>query len=154
MFNFKKNFLDFNASQKIFILSIAICVFLFSCDYAIIRPASTSLFISNFSSKMFPYSWILGVPFNLLIVYLYNRFLPVIGCLKTFFTFVCSIICINILTSLFATKFPILIFLQFIFKDVYILLAFKQVWSMIHTTINTQKAKFLYGLLFGCGGIG
>lgn len=151
---FKKNLLDFNSSQKLFILSVCACAFFFSCDYAIIRPASTSIFISNYTSKLFPYSWILGVPFNLFIVYLYNRFLPVIGCLKTFFVFVCSIIFMNSLTALLAAKFPFLIFIQFIFKDVYILLAFKQTWSMIHTTINTQKAKFLYGLMFGCGGAG
>lgn len=151
---FKKKYLDFSSSQKTFILSILVCVFFISCDYAIIRPASTSIFISNYTSKLFPYSWILGVPFNLFIVYLYNRFLPVIGCLKTFFAFVVSIIFINVFTSLFVCKLPFLIFFQFIFKDVYILLAFKQAWSMIHTTINTQKAKFLYGLMFGFGGIG
>lgn len=152
--SFKKKYFNFEHSQKLFILSILACVFFISCDYAIIRPASTSIFISYYSSKLFPYSWILGVPFNLFIVYLYNRFLPVIGCLKTFCAFVFSIIFINILTSLFVAKLPLLIFFQFIFKDVYILLAFKQAWSMIHTTINTQKAKFIYGLMFGFGGIG
>lgn len=150
----KKKYLDFNRSQKFFILSILIYVFLASIDYAIVRPASTSLFISNFTSKFFPYCWILGVPLNLFIVYLYNRFLPIIGCLKTFFAFAFSIIVINSLTALFGVKFPFLIFLQFLFKDIYILLAFKQAWSMIHTTINSQKAKFLYGLMFGAGGIG
>jgi len=150
----KNKFLDFDFSQKLFIFSILFCVFFISCDYAIIRPASTSIFISNYTSKLFPYSWILGVPFNLFVVYLYNHFLPKIGCLKTFFAFVISIIFVNISTALFVNKLPFLIFFQFIFKDVYILLAFKQAWSMIHATINAQKAKFLYGLMFGFGGIG
>ena len=150
-----KNFYsNYYLSQKAFILSILICGFFISCEYAIIRPASTSIFISIYSSKLFPYSWILGVPFNLAVVYLYNRFLPIMGCLKIFCIFVFSIIFINVLTTLFIAKIPKLIFFQFIFKDIYILLAFKQVWSMIHSTINTQKAKFVYGLMFGLGGIG
>ncbi len=151
---FRKKLLVFDSSQKLFILSVLACVFFISFDYAIVRPSSTSIFISIYKSKLFPYCWILGVPFNLFVVYLYNRFLPIIGCLKTFFAFVFSIIVINVSTSLFIGKLPFLIFFQFIFKDVYILLAFKQAWSMIHTTINTQKAKFLYGLMFGFGGIG
>ena len=155
MINTVKKFLsNYTSSQKTFILSVLVSVFFISCDYAIIRPASTSIFLSNYSSKIFPYCWILGVPFNLLVVYLYNRFLPTIGRLKVFFVFVSCIILMHSLTALFAQKFAWLIFLQFIFKDVYILLAFKQTWSMIHTTIDTQKAKLLYGLMFGIGGFG
>ena len=137
-----------------FILSVLACVFFISCDYAIIRPASTSIFLSNFSSRAFPYCWILSVPFNLLVVYLYNKFLPIIGCLKTFLVFVFSIILVNALTGLFVNRIPSIIFFQFIFKDLYILLAFKQVWSMIHSTINTNRAKLLYGFMFGLGGVG
>jgi ATP:ADP antiporter, AAA family len=151
---FKKKLISFDSTQKVFILSVLFCNFFISLDYSIIRPASSSIFISCFTSKLFPYSWILGVPFNLFIVYLYNRFLPVIGCLKTFFIFSFSVIVVNVFTSLFIHQFPFLIFFQFIFKDVYILLAFKQLWSMIHTTIDTQKAKFLYGFMFGLGGVG
>ncbi|NGX34894.1 MAG: hypothetical protein K1060chlam1_01254 [Candidatus Anoxychlamydiales bacterium] len=150
----KSFFLDFDKTQKVFILSVLASVFFISCDYAIIRPASTSIFLSNFSSKAFPYCWILSVPFNLLVVYLYNRFLPIIGCLKIFFAFVFSIIFVNALTALFVDKVPAIIFFQFIFKDIYILLAFKQVWSMIHSTIDTKKAKLLYGFMFGLGGLG
>ena len=150
----KNFFLEFEKTQKVFILSVLATVFFISCDYAIVRPASTSIFLSNFSSKAFPYCWILSVPFNLLVVYLYNRFLPIIGCLKTFLVFVFSIIVVNTLTALFVSRVPVIIFFQFIFKDLYILLAFKQVWSMIHSTINTQKAKLLYGFMFGLGGLG
>ncbi len=150
----KNFFLEFDKAQKVFILSVLVSVFFISCDYAIIRSASTSIFLSNYSSKVFPYCWLIGVPFNLLIVYLYNKFLPILGCLKTFLIFVFSIVIVNTSTALFVGKIPIFIFFQFIFKDVYILLAFKQIWSMIHSTINTKRAKFLYGFMFGFGGIG
>lgn len=150
----KNFFLKFEKTQKVFILSVLASVFFISCDYAIIRPASTSIFLSNFSSKAFPYCWVLSVPFNLIVVYLYNKFLPIIGCLKTFLVFVFSVIFVNVLTALFVDRAPFIIFFQFIFKDLYILLAFKQVWSMIHSTINTHRAKLLYGFMFGLGGIG
>jgi AAA family ATP:ADP antiporter len=150
----KNLFLTYDHAKKVFILSILGYVFFVSCDYGVIRPASTSIFLSIYSSKYFPYCWILSVPFNLLVVYLYNRFLPIIGYLKTFVLFVCTIIFVNTSTALFVNKVPQIMFFQFIFKDLYILLAFKQIWSMIHATINTQKAKFLYGLMFGVGGFG
>ncbi len=150
----KSNFLSFSRSQKIFIISIIASVFFISAEYGITRPASTSIFVSNFTSRLFPYCWILAVPVNLLIVYLYNRFLPKLGCLKTFFAFVISIIFVNSTTALLVKKYPFLAFIQFIFKDVYILLAFKQAWSIIHSTIDTNKAKYLYGVMFGMGGMG
>ena len=50
--------------------------------------------------------------------------------------------------------FPALIFAQFIWKDIYILLMFKQLWSMIHSTIAANRAKYLYGAIFGMGTIG
>lgn len=31
---------------------------------------------------------------------------------------------------------------------------FKQLWSLIHTTMDTSKSKFVYGLLFGLGALG
>ena len=40
------------------------------------------------------------------------------------------------------------------FKDIYILLAFKQIWSMIHSNIDSIKAKFIYGIMFSVGGLG
>ncbi len=149
-----RKILSLKQSDKLFIFFITLMAFFVSAEYGVTRPASTSIFISLFSSKMFPYAWILGVPLNLTIVYLYNRFLPTYGCLKTFFYFVLSVMTVNSLTGLFVHQYPWLIFVQFIFKDVYILLAFKQMWSMIHSTIDTKRAKYLYGVMFGMGGIG
>lgn len=152
--NIKKAFLNFSIKERLFILSVAVGVFFISCDYAIIRPASTSIFLSQFSSKMFPYCWMLAIPVNLFIVYIYNKLLLKYGSLKTFFFFISSIILMHVSTSIFLKSFPFIIFIQFIFKDVYILLSFKQLWSLIHSTIDTNKAKFLYGLMFGIGSLG
>ena len=39
-------------------------------------------------------------------------------------------------------------------KEVYILLMFQLLWSVIHANIKLSKAKYLYGIVFGVGGLG
>ncbi len=150
----KRELSSFSNKEKIFVFLAMFSVFLIAGEYSITRPASNSIFISVFSSKFFPYVWLLTVPVNLLIISLYNRFLPKLGCRKVFFIAVAAIITVNGLTALFQSYYPQIILFQFIFKDIYILLMFKQLWSLIHCTIPKEKAKYLYGAIFGMGGIG
>lgn len=131
-----------------------ISVFLIGGEYGITRPASNSLFLTLFSFKAFPWVWLATVPLNLLVVTLYNRFLPRIGPLKMFFAIGISVICTNTITGSLLAHFPALIFFQFSWKDIYVLLMFKQLWSLIHSTIASSRAKYLYGVIFGMGTIG
>lgn len=140
--------------KKAFILWVVLFTFFISLEYGITRPASVSLFLEAYSSKMVPYAWIILVPFNLLIVAIYDRLLLKLGCLKTLIAISASIAFINLSCSFFVDICKPLIFFQFVWKDVYILLMFKQIWSLIHTTIDSTKAKFLYGLFFGIGSLG
>ena len=39
-------------------------------------------------------------------------------------------------------------------KEIYVLLMFQLVWSMIHANVKFSKAKYLYGIFFGVGGLG
>jgi len=125
-----------------------------SMEYGITRPASMSLFIQVFSSKNIPWAWLAIVPFNYFIVYLYERFLPKLGCFKIISTIAIFVILINVTCCFCISKFNQFIFFQYVWKDVYILLMFKQIWSLVHTTISTYRAKFIYGLLFAAGGVG
>ncbi len=151
---FKEEALYYDPKLKFFILSIMACAFFITCEYAVIRPTSNAIFLSHFSAKTFPYVWLATVPLNFLIVFLYNRFLKSFGCLKMLFVIVSLVIGINCLCALFIEKYSFLAFFHYIFKDIYILLMFKQLWSLIHMTIDTSKAKYLYGVLFGMGGVG
>lgn len=128
--------------------------FLISAEYGMIRPASTSLFLATFSSKMIPWVWLATVPLNFVVVSLYNRFLGRLGPLRMLGTVAMLIVAVNSIAALFLEQFPALIFLQFVWKDVYILLMFKQLWSLMHTTLSTQRAKYLYGMFFGLGTLG
>ncbi len=123
-------------------------------EYAITRPTSNALFLTVFSSKGYPWVWLATVPLNLGVIYLYNRFLPKLGPLRILWIFAAATAAINALSGCFYFNAPFLIFFQYAWKDIYILLMLKQLWSMIHSTIPASGAKYLYGTIYGVGMIG
>jgi AAA family ATP:ADP antiporter len=125
-----------------------------AAEYGITRPASNSLFLTAFSSKGYPWVWLATMPLNLLVIYLYSRFLPKIGPLKMIASVALSAVVINVSCAFLVPVYPKLIFFHYAWKDIYILLMFKQFWSMVHSTIEPKKAKFFYGLIFGMGTLG
>jgi ATP/ADP translocase len=145
---------SFHRSEKLFCLFAMFVCFLIQIEYATTRPASNALCITLFSAKIFPWLWLTTVPVNLLIVALYNRFLPSIGPLKTMGGFVAVTIAINSAAAFLIPRFPGFALFQFIWKDIYILFMFKQLWSLIHTTIAAQRAKYLYGIIYATGTLG
>jgi AAA family ATP:ADP antiporter len=150
----KNLFLSFSPREKIFILAAMICGVLISFDYAIIRPVSNSLFIEHYGSNFFPYAWLCSIPLNLLIVSLYNRFLPRLGCFKIFIITAVTITLINALSAFFISSSRLFPFVYYVWKDIYVMLMFQLLWSVIHSTIDLSRAKYLYGLLFGIGASG
>jgi ATP:ADP antiporter, AAA family len=144
----------FSRVEKLFIFFAMIAGFSISAEYAATRPSSSAIFLSTFSSHAIPWVWLISVPFNLFIVTLYNRFLPKIGPLKMVGIVGSIITATHIFCALFLQLFPNFIFVQFILKDIYIVLMFKQLWSMIHSTIPASRAKYLYGCIFGIGTLG
>ncbi len=130
------------------------CGFFISADYSIIRPVSNSLFIHFYGSGYFPYAWLSGLPFSFLAVALYNRYLARVGCARMFAFIASSVVAVNLVTALWVNQAPWLSFVFYVWKEVYIMLMFQQLWSVIHSTVNKEKAKFLYGLLFGFGALG
>ncbi len=145
---------SFNRIEKLFIFFSMLTGFLISAEYAITRPSSSAIFLTVFSSQAIPWVWLISVPFNLFIVYLYNRFLPKIGPLRMIGMVSAFVSAIHLVCAFALQYVPQFIFFQFILKDIYILLMFKQLWSMIHSTIPASKAKYLYGWIFGMGTLG
>lgn len=137
-----------------FVFCAMACGFFISADYAIIRPISNSLFLHFYGSELLPYAWLAGVPLSFLAVALYNRFLGKIGCWKMFLAMGTLVVLPNLLSALFVHKIPGLAFFFYVWKEVYIMLMFQQLWSVIHSTIKKEQAKYLYGILFGCGALG
>ena len=63
-------------------------------------------------------------------------------------------ILINTVSAFYLKEVTQLPFLLYLWKDIFIILMFQQIWSVIHSTVNVKRAKYLYGLLFGMGGLG
>jgi AAA family ATP:ADP antiporter len=137
-----------------FLLFAMLSGFFIAGEYGITRPASNALFLSFFSADMLPWVWLATVPLNLLAITLYNRFLPRIGPIASMGFVAVVAVLLNASTALFVQKAPFLAFLQYAWKDIYILLMFKQLWSLIHSTIPSSKARYLYGMIFGVGTLG
>jgi len=150
----KKELIHCLKSEKLFFVFAMVCGFLITSEYAITKPTSNSIFITHYGIKLYPYAWLATVPLNFLVVTLYNRFLPRLGC---FPIFLCSILCtigINVLSGFYVNQYPPLSFLLYVWKDIYVLFMFQQIWSIIHTQTQISKAKYLYGILFGISGCG
>jgi len=145
---------SFSRREKLFVFFSMLVGFCIAAEYGITRPASHSIFLTVFSSQQLPWLWFATVPVNLLAIVLYNRFLPKIGPLIMFAIVGCSVIVVNSIAALILPIFPGYIFFQCLWKDIYILLMFKQLWSMIHSTIHSNRASYLYGLIFAMGTIG
>ncbi len=149
-----KSFLSLSVSEKWFVFCAMGCGFCITMDYAIVRPVGNSLFIHAYGAQIFPYAWLAVLPLNALVISLYNYFLPRLGCYKMFLLIVLTIMGVNLFSGLFLQKIFVLPFLFYCWKEVYVMLMFQQLWSVIHSTISTDKAKYLYGLFFAMGGLG
>lgn len=145
---------SFTRKEKLFVFFSILVAFFIAGEYAITRPSSHALFVSTFSAKAIPWLWLATVPVNFLAIYLYNRFLPIFGPLKMWMAVSSTVLMVNLGAATMLSVFPNYIFFQCIWKDIYILLMFKQLWSMIHCTIAPARAKYLYGLIFACGTLG
>jgi AAA family ATP:ADP antiporter len=146
--------MTFTRTEKLFIFFAMLSAFFICGEYAITRPTSNSLFLTQFSAAAYPWVWLATVPLNLLVIYLYNRFLPKFGPAVVLSSVALITITINALGGLLYGKIPEAIFFQYAWKDIYVLLMLKQLWSMIHSTIPANRAKYLYGCIYGFGTIG
>jgi ATP/ADP translocase len=151
MQSFRAGYLSLSRPEKWFIFFSMIVGFCISAEYGIIRPVSQCIFLTVFSASAFPILWLATVPVNFAIVYIYNHFLPRLGPLRMMGIVVSCIISINILCFVLLPLFPRVIFFHACWKDVYILLMFKQLWSMVHSTLAASRAKYIFGAILGVG---
>ncbi|MEI8301099.1 MAG: Npt1/Npt2 family nucleotide transporter [Chlamydiota bacterium] len=149
-----KEIRSYSYFEKMFIFFVMLCSFCITAEYSITKPVSCSVFIYHFSTAFFPYAWLIIFPFNFLVVTLYNRLLPRLGCHKMMLGSVAMIIIANSFSSFFLKSSPVFSFIHFVWKDIYVMLMFQSVWSVVHSTIAAGRAKYLYGIIYGIGGLG
>lgn len=145
---------QYTAKERRFLYFAMLCSFFICVEYAMIRPIANSLFTETFGAHFFPYAWLAIVPLNLLFVNLYNRLLPKWGSKTLFISLIALVISLNMGFALTAKLFPPLSFLFYMWKEVYVLLMFQLTWPVIHANVNLSRAKYLYGVFFGFGGVG
>ena len=145
---------NYKKRETYFIIISIICNFLIMVEVSIAKPVINSIFLNYFSSKYYPLVWIISVPLNFFVIIVYNRFIKKLGCFRLFFFTSIFTALLHSLLAACVTLFPVLAFLACIWKDIYILLIFHQLWAIIHSTIAENKAKYLYGLFFGIGSLG
>lgn len=150
----KEEFQTYSKGEKFFLFFAMLCGFFITAEYAITATTSKSIFLTYYNVNLYPYVWLLTVPLNLLVVTLYNRFLSKLGCFKMLLCTVFLTMGINFLSGAFVQKCPPLALLLYIWKDIYVMLMFQQLWSVIHVKTGTSKSKYLYGILFGVSGSG
>lgn len=150
----KEEILNLSRDHKIFILCAMICSFCITADYGIVRPVSNGVFLTTHGSSLLPYAWIAIVPLNFLLIEFYNRFLNRLGVLKMFFVIIGFAALVNTTCAFLMTKVTFLPFFFYVWKEIYVMLLFQQLWSVVHSTIAMSQAKYLYGFLFAFGGLG
>lgn len=141
---------SFNAQ----LLFATCCSLLICCEYAAIRPCVNSLFLKTFSADIFPYTWLVAIPVNAFLVGVYNWTQRHSSIQRTFLFLVNMILLDHIFMGFFLESLPFLVFFYYLWKDSYILLLFQILWSLLHQTTTIQKSQYLYGIIFGFGGLG
>lgn len=154
----KKILLDeynsYSRFEKLFILFVMVCSFCITGEASITRASANSIFLSAYTAKLFPSAWLVSVILNFGIVSFYNVFLPRLGCIKMLILSVLCAICMNSFSAFYVGQFHFLPFILYLWKDIFVILMFQQLWSVIHATMKTSRAKYLYGMVFGVGGLG
>lgn len=143
-----------NIDQKKF---IGMCIgfsFLITCDYACLRPAAHALFITEFGAKMLPWAWFFSLPINFLIVASFNKIQAYFGSKRLHLTLPLCVMGINFILIMGLKWNPKMTFAFFLWKDLYILLLFQQLWSQIHASLGQTVGRKLYGLMYGIGAVG
>jgi ATP/ADP translocase len=149
-----KELKGYSKFEKLFILCVMLCSFCITSEYSITKPVSYSVFISYFSASFFPYAWLAILPLNFVVVWAYGKILPKLGCFKATALSAFAISMINIISANYLPNSSSLSFFHFVWKDIYVLLMFQHLWSVVHSTISQKRAKYLYGIIYGIGGMG
>ncbi|MCH9621955.1 MAG: hypothetical protein S4CHLAM20_13860 [Chlamydiia bacterium] len=145
---------EYSKEEKLFIFFMMMCSFAITAEAAITRSIATSFFIDVYSAKLFPYAWIASLPLNFAVVAFYNRFIPRFGSgiimgLVLGFTIIFNLFCVHYLKQIYSLPFFL-----YLWKDIFVIFMFHKLWSVINSTITISRAKYIYGLFYGFGGLG
>lgn len=140
--------------QRKFLLYVFTLCFLICGEASITKPIANSFYLSTYGAKYLVYVWLATVPCNLFIVLFYNRYVFRFGFTRMLWLSIILAIGINLMASMFQGEYTVVSFILYLWKDIYIMLMFQQLWSLIHATFDISRAKYMYGIFYGIGGLG
>jgi AAA family ATP:ADP antiporter len=140
--------------QKKFMLMCLGFSFLITLDYGCLRPAAQGLFITHFGSKYLPWVWLASLPINFFIVAFINKLQSRFGSKAVSFSCPWIVIVINGVLSLVMGSHKGAALVLYMWKDLYILLMFQQIWSQIHASMSQNVGRYFYGAMYAVGALG
>lgn len=140
--------------EKLFFLYALIVCFFLTMDASITKAVVNSLFITKRGAEGLPLIWLISIPINFLLVQSYNFLLPLLGAKRIFATITLLSCIVNIIAIENTGFVSSVIDALYIWKDIYIMLMFTQLWSLLHSTVKSEKAKYMYGIFYAIGGVG
>lgn len=145
---------DFSTLEISFLCFMSFCGFCLAAEAAITKSVSTSYFIERYSVTFFPYAWLLSMPINLILVAIYNKTIDRLGPVKILGTSIFITIALYLCCLFYLDESRSLPLILYISKEVLVMFMFHSLWSVLHASIHFDRAKYLYGIFFGFGGLG
>jgi ATP/ADP translocase len=145
---------EYSFKELLFLVCMIVCGFALAAEAAITKSVSTSFFIGRYGASFFPYAWLISMPINICLVAFYSRTIRSLGCILMMGIAIGITILLYIICALRIKDSASLPFILYISKEVFVMFMFHNLWSVIHASVSFDKAKYLYGIIFGIGGLG
>lgn len=125
------------------------------CSYAIVRPASESLFLDAHGSENLMNVWIMVALTVCLVVPVFNRWSQPKNLIRVFSLtcFVCAgllaVLLVFLDQGVFGSHYAL-----YVWKDIYIIILVETFWSLANVVFAIKDAKKTYGLFCASGALG
>lgn len=151
-----QNFFQHNKEFK-FKEALVLCglAFLIFASYALARPTLKSLLISHYTKDALPIAWLIVGVVVTATVMVYSRFAATMS-LKHLYQRVIAVCCVTLVIGMLLYQIGLtwVVFLLFVWKDVYIVVLAEMFWSMASGLFHQKQAKWIYGFFCALGSLG
>ena len=122
--------------------------------YPLIRSTTTSLFMDAYGAKNTPVVWLYSIITLAIFMTVYNAIYKKYSTQKLFlFISVLSMLIFSF-GSVFVKAIPLLSYVLFVWKEVYIVLLIHMTLGVFNASTDVKFAKAFYGVIGGAGSIG
>jgi len=141
--------------KKVRIVGLSILAFVMMFTYAIVRPATESLFLDVYTSAKLPVVWLMVALVTLVTVVIYNRFVVKKDLLTLFgWSAFLSAVIFSVLFVLSSYKVPGSVYALYVWKDVYVILLVEIYYSFSNAVFPIKTARWAYGFFGAISAVG